>query len=331
MRNQKMTPSIPNSLRPGKLVARVAVFLGLTYLALSLGVSQGYITHSPELENVIDCSADWTFLPDGMTTDGCPNILDVEISTIDVDPYETHTLSTLVTIYPQGNTGYQTASGGILKNSVQVMYESANETVFNIKSNQITGAHSVAIPLQGVSNGNKYPFDAYQGTWAVIVEDDATGEARPISLSISSNSINGYNLSYQPASENAVVGPRSVDLDGTSKIAYEITRSQTQKLMAFLLIIITVTGVVSSALVTIAVYRRIRPPSLAVLAWLATFLFALMQIRGEYPGNPPLGILLDSIVTFPAIALLLFMIVVNAFAWLSRSDWDMENHLRDEI
>jgi hypothetical protein len=211
------------------------------------------------------------------------------------------------------------------------MYESANETVFNIKSNQITGAHSVAIPLQGVSNGNKYPFDAYQGTWAVIVEDDATGEARPISLSISSNSINGYNLAYQPASENAVVGPRSVDLDGTSKIAYEITRSQTQKLMAFLLIIITVTGVVSSALVTIAVYRRIRPPSLAVLAWLATFLFALMQIRGEYPGNPPLGILLDSIVTFPAIALLLFMIVVNAFAWLSRSDWDMENHLRDEI
>jgi hypothetical protein len=122
-----------------------------------------------------------------------------------------------------------------------------------------------------------------------------------------------------------------VDLDGTSKISYEVARSQTQKLMAFLLILITVTGVISSALVTIAVHRRIRPPSLAVLAWLATFLFALMQIRAEYPGNPPLGIFLDSIVTFPAIALLLFMIVMNAFAWLSRNDWDMENHLVDEM
>ena len=326
-----MTRSISDSLRPGKIVALVAVSLGFLYLALSLSVSQGQITHSPELENVIDCNSDWTFLPAGMTSDGCPNFLDVEISTIEVDPYQTRTLGTLVTIYPQGDTGYQTAGGGILKNSVQVMFESADETVFNIKSNQITGAHFVPIPLQNVANGNKYPFDVYQGTWAIFIEDDATGEARPISLSISSNTVTGFNVTYKSASENAIVGTRSVDLDGTSKVSYEVSRSETQKLMAFLLIIITVTGVISSALVTISVRRGIRPPSLTVLAWLATFLFALMQIRAEYPGNPPLGIFLDSIVTFPAIALLLFMIVMNAFAWLSRDDWDMENHLVDEM
>jgi hypothetical protein len=313
------------------MVARIAVFLGILYFALSLGVSQGNVTHSPELENIIDCNADWSFLPEGMTTDGCPNILDVEVSTIEVDPYETRTLNTLVTIYPQGNTGYQTASGGILKNSIQVMHESTDETIFNIKSNKITGAHSVSIPLQNVANGNKYPFDVYQGTWVIFIEDDATGEARPISMSISSHGISGFNVAYKSASDDAVVGTRAVDLDGTSKISYEVARSQTHKLMAFLLILITVTGVISSALVTIAVHRRIRPPSLAVLAWLATFLFALMQIRAEYPGNPPLGIFLDSIVTFPAIALLLFMIVMNAFAWLSRNDWDMENHLVDEM
>jgi hypothetical protein len=323
--------SISESLRAGKLVARIVSVVGAIYLILSIGVSQGYISHSAELDNVVDCSADWSSLPADLVTDGCPDILDVEISSIDVDPYNTRALSTLITIYPQGDTGFQTASGGILNNSVQVMYESAGETVFNIKSQQISGAHSVEMPLPTASNSKRYPFDTYKGTWSVIVEDDATGEPKPMSLSVSSNAINGFNLTYESASENAVVSTRAVDLDGTSKIAYTIERSETQKLMAFLLILITATGVFSSALVTVAVYRRIRPPSLAGLAWLATFLFALMQIRAEYPGNPPLGVMLDSIVTFPAIALLLLMIVLNAFAWLSRHDWDMENHLRDEM
>ena len=323
--------SISESLRAGKAVARIVSAIGAIYIVLSIGVSQGHIAYSPELENVVDCSADWTSLPADLVTDGCPDILDLEISSIDVDPYGSHALSTLLTIYPQGDTGFQTASGGILNNSIQVMYESASDTVFNIKSQQVSGAHFVEMPLPTASNSQKYPFDTYKGTWSVIVEDDATGNPRPISISVSSNAINGYNFTYASASENAVVSTRAVDLDGTSKITYSIERSETQKLMAFLLILITATGVLSSALVTVAVYRRKRPPSLAGLAWLATFLFALMQIRAEYPGNPPLGVMLDSLVTFPAIALLLLMIVMNAFAWLNRVDWDMENHLRDEM
>jgi hypothetical protein len=78
---------------------------------------------------------------------------------------------------------------------------------------------------------------------------------------------------------------------------------------------IIVIGVAASVVTTIAVMLRRRPPSLSALAWLATYLFALIQVRAEFPGEPPIGLAIDRFLTFPAIAVVMGLIVVNAFMW----------------
>lgn len=326
-----MTITDSKILKPGKTAAKISFVIGIVYLILGVNAGPGSTDFNEVLVGKVNCQNDWSQLPrELISPNGCPNVLDISITAVNVDPFERREFAALMTVYPQGNTGFQTSSGGILNKSVQLMYDSRENTMHQLKSFQISGAQSVDIPLTSTERSYLYPFDSYEGKWTVIAVDDGTGDPRVISISATSKRVNGFNIDYSLASEKAVKLSREINLDGKATIAFAIERSGTQKLMVMLLSIITITGVISSALVTISIYRRNRPPSLSSLAWLATFLFALMQIRGEYPGNPPLGILIDSIITFPAIALILAMIVVNAIAWLNRMDWDMENHPAEE-
>jgi hypothetical protein len=68
-----------------------------------------------------------------------------------------------------------------------------------------------------------------------------------------------------------------------------------------------------------------RPPSMNLLLWISTILFAILQVRVSFPGNPPIGILLDYLIVFPVLSSLLFLGIVNIMSWLRRNDWDLEN------
>ena len=81
---------------------------------------------------------------------------------------------------------------------------------------------------------------------------------------------------------------------------------------------------VASQLKAVIVGGR-RPPTLTALSWLATSLFALVEIRSRFPGRPPMGIKLDTIFTYPIIAILLFLIVLHTYLWVKRDDWNMKN------
>jgi hypothetical protein len=81
----------------------------------------------------------------------------------------------------------------------------------------------------------------------------------------------------------------------------------------------------SSVLLTHAILRRRRPPSLNSLVWLAAFLFALFQVRSQLPGSPPSGVRFDMLIFFPTVLLLTTLILINVNLWINREDWDMEN------
>jgi hypothetical protein len=48
-------------------------------------------------------------------------------------------------------------------------------------------------------------------------------------------------------------------------------------------------------------------------------------VRDNFPGNPPLGILIDYVVFFPVLGALLVVGISNTLMWINRSDWDGEN------
>jgi len=84
-------------------------------------------------------------------------------------------------------------------------------------------------------------------------------------------------------------------------------------------------GAVVSILITWAILRGRRPPSINAMVWLAAFLFALFQVRHQLPGDPVSGIGFDRVVFFPVVLILVLLIVVNLVSWSTRDDWDMEN------
>ena len=84
-------------------------------------------------------------------------------------------------------------------------------------------------------------------------------------------------------------------------------------------------GTASAIILTKSIFLRRRPPTLGALSWLATSLFAVLEIRSRFPGNPPLGISADLFVTYPVTVILLGLILTNTYFWINRDDWDMKN------
>jgi hypothetical protein len=105
-----------------------------------------------------------------------------------------------------------------------------------------------------------------------------------------------------------------------------IMRNFKNTFLALLLALIIIIGAFSAVLMSLSIFNQHRPPSLSALGWLATFLFALVEMRANLPGEPPLGINLDLVITFPIVLIVMALIVLNAFLWMRRDDWDMENH-----
>jgi asparagine N-glycosylation enzyme membrane subunit Stt3 len=67
-----------------------------------------------------------------------------------------------------------------------------------------------------------------------------------------------------------------------------------------------------------------------LLLWLATILFAILQVRTNFTGNPPIGILLDYVIVFPVLSAMLLLGILNTFYWIRRWDWDLENEPTSE-
>ncbi len=64
-----------------------------------------------------------------------------------------------------------------------------------------------------------------------------------------------------------------------------------------------------------------RPPMLSALTWGAALTFSMIGLRGLFPGSPPLGILIDKIVYFPALLTTLMCSLFILISWAQREDY----------
>ena len=282
-----------------------------------------------ELLDLGKCTAaDLKGLPEELisTEDGCLSALTAFVSVDEIDP-NARNIDVYLRLYPEGDLGTTLPNGGYFNSSITVRHTGSGTSEWNIPSNEWVGGHKFSVPMSNAKALNDYPFDTYKGDVTMYAGQDVSGEWLPLSLAASKHFVQGYDLKLnRVVLDTDIKGEkRTVNPDGEVKFSYEVARSNNQIFQAGLLLFIILIGAISSVATTAAILSRRRPPSISTLAWLATYLFALIQVRAEFPGNPPLGVNIDRFFTFPVMAIIMALIVANAISWLRRDDWDSEN------
>jgi hypothetical protein len=198
-------------------------------------------------------------------------------------------------------------------------------------SGSIFGGQSLGVRLSG--NEQNYPFDSYSANFFTSVQSKA---ASAETVQIPKYYVNNQNLNIPGYSVKATqtgftdgkLDKSSIEADRNSGVAYltwNIKRSNSTIFISILMVVLMILGGIVSLGITLSITSEKRPPSINVLVWLAAFLFALFQVRSQFPGNPAIGINIDRLIFFPVILLLMILIAVNVLVWTKRDDWDMEN------
>lgn len=238
----------------------------------------------------------------------------------------------LLTPDAAGAVGQSLPNGAFFVTRVLLNLDVAEGTsLIDIPPGTIAGGEQASIFLSG-SEAN-YPFDRYSTNFfAAVNTPSLQGEDKPpFVLSDPTTQIPGFSIESRQV--GFLQGELNSDIVASDRYAgygyltWKMTRSPATIFSAMIIISLMIIGALVSLLITITILRRLRPPSLGVLVWLASFLFALFQIRGQLPGSPSAGINLDRFVFFPVILLMVCLVAVNVVLWAARDDWDMVNPL----
>lgn len=308
----------------------ISVVLLAGYAAIGSFLESGKTTFATNEELALQrCEVkDLEGLPEELVNpaDGCLSALTSFVSVDKIDP-NGRLIDVYLRLYPEGTLGINLPNGGYFNQSITLKHTGDGDSEWNIPSNEWVGGHRLQIPMANSKALNNYPFDTYKGELTMHVLEDVTGQYLPLSMAFSKHFVHGYDLKLERVElqEDVVGTSRIVNTGGEAMVTYEISRSNNQIFQSGLLLFIIFIGAASSFATTMAILSRRRPPSISTLAWLATYLFALIQVRSEFPGDPPLGVNIDRFFTFPVMAIIMALIVANAISWLRRDDWDAEN------
>jgi hypothetical protein len=306
-----------------------SILLVLIYVAMSFFVTRGetIVEKSNELFVTFCSESDTRGIPANLIAeDGCPNAVTAFIAFEGIDITK-RTVRLWLRLYPQGEQGIALFNGGYFNKTLDVGFSAIGEGNWDVPSKEWVGGKSIELPLESRVSEAGYPFDTYSGRFNILINEAVSGSYIPISMAFSQKQVSGFNITPQILAPEMTVGNKNIRVyeSGVGGFEFEVHRSSSQQMHFGILVAIITIGAISSIVTTLAVARRKRPPSLAILAWLATYLFALIQVRGEFPGSPALGVSVDRYLTFPAIAVIMVLIVANVVSWLHRKDWDAEN------
>lgn len=231
-----------------------------------------------------------------------------------------------------GNAGESTRNGSLTYRDIELLVDSfQGNSSFSAEIGQLIGRQEFDVLLRG--NSWRYPFDNYSAS--VSLWDSLLVEDPNMSIVETNEYLPGFltKSTTQPAYDEYIYGKGvsksekiSYDLKrGQITIAWDIRRLPGDVYAAILLAILMIISALASVSVSRAVWSGVRPPSINTLAWLAAFLFAMFQIRGSLPGDPPNGTLFDFVVFYPILVILLVEMAVVVYLWIRRDDWDLKN------
>ena len=322
--NAKRMRVVAQSALAGSLVVLVG-YLALTFLLRgpTTAVMSG-------LGSTIKCTENAWALEANISIDsttGCPNAAEVNIEPREVRREHGVDLYFTSRVFPSGEYGGSIGNGAWALRSFILSGDAINANEWLVLSNSFVGSENSSLWLDAGKGLVNYPFDEYSTSWTGVIDDAVSGDRIPVVQTATPSSVAGYDISIARQDLDGLVeGDISVNPFGRFGYDISVSRDSAVKFQVLLLSVTTVVGAASAVLLTALVLSRRRPPSIVGLSWLATFLFALLEVRRNYPGDPPIGVRLDGLVTFPVVALLMSLKVVNGVLWLRREDWDLRNH-----
>lgn len=316
-----------------KIILAIGLFLFITYFVAALSFAPGIMKVSEVLNSVFDCQqAKTKELPQELTIEGqdCPSVTEKVVNLESMNFDSAPSLRGTLRVWPAGEIGSALVNTGVAQRPLMLRFDSLRETSWQIPAKRFVGSKSFAVPLANASAISRYPFDEYRGTWTSVLSDFQTSKPLAATLTVPIKPIYGWEIAVaQKELLNDIDVGKVVNLNGKSAIEWNAQRTSSVKLSVLLLIAVMIVGTASAIILTKSIFSRRRPPTLNALGWLATSLFAVLEIRNRFPGNPPLGISLDLFVTYPVTLVLLCLILANTNFWIKRDDWDMKNRPKE--
>lgn len=147
---------------------------------------------------------------------------------------------------------------------------------------------SVVLPAAGIVQ--EYPFDSYRVATDVQAHSlfADTYDALPTQASVF------FRVPGWSADE---VGATTVSSEGVT-VSTDLLRDGSTKSIALLLLLLMGILATIAILVTGSATRGRMKLELSVASWMTALLFALIPLRGFFPGSPPLGSWMDVLVFF---------------------------------
>lgn len=307
---------------------RIAVVAAVVFCALAamlLSGSTSTYTASKAL------SVDYT---KAGTPSGGEDVVSLKLAVNNIDPNASE-FTVIATPRLAGSYGSTLANGSLVETPLQFVFDAySGQGRWSNDVAEIAGGMSVSLKLFG--DVREYPFDNYKSYLISTASDISTKNPAQTGLYMqdSKEIIPGYKISSKLFSVSADAKAKSEVIADTIKreqvigitgVEWQIGRSFDTVLTVLLIALLMVLGAAVSVLITIAITKGRRPPSINSLGWLAAFLFAMFSLRTQLPGNPPNGILFDLWVFYPVVLVLVLLIAVTVASWILREDWDMAN------
>jgi hypothetical protein len=295
------------------------------FAALFLSGSTSSYTSSKDLE--VDYSK-------AGTPSGGEDVVSLKLSVTDINP-NSSAFTVIATPRLAGSYGSTLANGSLVETPLQFVFDAySGQGRWSNDVAEIAGGMGVSLKLFG--DVREYPFDNYKSYLISTASDISTKNPAQTGLYMqdSKEIMPGYKIesklfsvSAEAKAKNAVIAEtiKREQVIGITGVQWNIGRSFDTILTVLLMALLMLLGAAVSVLITIAIVRGKRPPSINSLGWLAAFLFAMFSLRTQLPGNPPNGILFDLWVFYPVVLVLVLLIAVTVTSWILREDWDMAN------
>ena len=274
-----------------------------------------------------------------------PKHVDIFVQITEIDPLKGEAKARILPWPNDEYFGFRYRSGWMPKKDISIHVDSVlgdspnNDNLYIFKKDIPNGGFDVAVdqaPGYTVSNVSGYPFDRYK----FEVPISATyfdGEGAELDLNIFpqdyTKEIDTFKVKMQHvlwSDSNKVVtleDKKSLELaleefsQGLSSSLFTAERSDSTKLLTFIILILMLTALTSVTTMAFMVSAGRRPPTLSALIWSAALTFSLISLRDLFPGKPPIGILIDKLIYFPSLLITLVCSLWILIIWTRREDY----------
>ena len=269
--------------------------------------------------------------------------LGIFVQLTEIDPLKGEAKARILPWPNEESVGFTFRSGWLPNRKISIHVDSV---VGNSKNGDNLNTYEVGVPTGGFDVSldespesadrsiNLYPFDRYIYEVPISASYEESGETfnLPIFPQDYTKQIDTYDVrmdhvlwtdSYRVITESdrdiaAIVEELE---QGLSSSVFTVQRSDSTRVLAFIIMILMLSALISVGTMTYMVAMHQRPPTLSSLTWSAALTFSLISLRGIYPGDPPIGILIDKVIYFPALLMTLVCALWVLIMWSKREDY----------